>query len=100
MTPAEAFLRRQFADDPAVRQPDANGSAFGSRGLRVDGKVFAMEWNGAVAVKLPAGRVRALLADKKGAPLQMGSRVMKEWIVLRDPALWPDLAEEARHHPG
>lgn len=100
MTAVEAFLRDQFAGDPAVHRPEPGGRRFGGRGLRLGETVFAMSWHGALAVRLPAPRVAELVATSAGEPLRMGERVMKAWLVIDDPALWRALAREARDALG
>lgn len=95
-TTIQVFLCRIFADDPRIALPEPGSSRFGSKGLRIGGKVFAMEWQGALAVKLSSGRILTLTATGAGVPLLMGNRTMKEWLVAEDPSIWPSLAEEAR----
>lgn len=95
-TMIQVFLHRIFADDPRIAPPEPGSARFGSKGLRVGGKVFAMEWQGALAVKLSSDRVLTLAATGAGAPLLMGNRTMKEWLVADAPSTWPSLAEEAR----
>lgn len=92
----QTFLCGFFEHDAEVVQPHIGAARFGSRGFTVAGKVFAMESNGALAVKLPAGRVSALTDQGKCAALRMGGRRMKEWVVVNDRAIWPALAQEAR----
>lgn len=92
----QLFLQGVFADDPRVMPPDSRSARFGSNGVKINGKVFAMEWQGALAVKLSAQRVSELASKGEGAPLEMGSRRMKEWLVAEAPTTWSALAMEAR----
>ena len=98
-----------FADDPRVEAPLEDGAAgaegkgkFGARGLKVDGKVFAMPSKGRLIVKLPRARVEALIASKKGQTYVLGARTMKEWVAFSDgtAASWRALAREARTFVG
>ena len=94
-----------FVDDPRVEPPvtgAAVGKAFGSRGLKVDGKVFAMPSKGRLVVKLPRARVEELVASGKGRRYVLGARTMKEWVAFPDgsPASWRALAREARKFVG
>jgi hypothetical protein len=98
-----------FAGDRRVEAPldDAASAAegkgkFGSRGLKVDGKVFAMPSKGRLVVKLPRARVEALLASKHGQKFVLGARAMKEWVAIPDgnAAAWRALALEARKFVG
>jgi hypothetical protein len=70
---------------------------FGSVGLKVGGKVFAMCVKGALVVKLPAERAAALIAAKAATTFDPGhGKPMKEWVSIsgtRTP--WVDLAQEA-----
>jgi hypothetical protein len=92
-----ATLVASFADDPEVELPAEERGAFGSNGLKVQGRIFAMDRRGDVVVKLPAARVEALVASGKGLRLEMGSRSMKEWLVLLPPRRgWAALVDEAR----
>jgi TfoX/Sxy family transcriptional regulator of competence genes len=81
--------------DPAV----GTGRMFGSSGLKVGGKIFAMLVKGKLVVKLPKHRVEELIADGSGSAFDPGhGRVMKEWVAVdpSDAAQWLRLAEEAR----
>ena len=104
-----ATVVRAFAGDPRVEAPlDDDASAaeakgkFGSRGLRVDGKVFAMPSKGRLVVKLPRARVEALVAAKQGQRFVLGARARKEWVAIPEstPAAWRALALEARKFVG
>lgn len=67
------------------------------QGLRIGGKVFAMQVKGQIAMKLPAKRIAALAAAGKAKNLVMGGREMAEWAVITKaaPAVLAKLAEEA-----
>lgn len=70
---------------------------FGSSGLRVGGRIFAMLAQGALVVKLPRSRVDALVAAAKGERFDPGhGRIMKEWLVVTNPSVrWRSIAAEA-----
>ena len=94
-----------FADDRRVEPPvtgAAAGKVFGSRGLKVDGKVFAMPSKGRLVVKLSRARVEELVASGKGRKYVLGARTMKEWVAFPDgsAASWRALAREARQFVG
>jgi hypothetical protein len=78
--------------------PPRGGSGFGRGALRFQGKIFAMFVRGRLVVKLPAGRVDALLADGEGVRFDANKGTpMKEWLSL-DPESdqpWLPLAREA-----
>ncbi len=72
---------------------------FGSPGLKVRGKVFAMLVKGKLVVKLPRERVDGLAASGKGEYFDPGhGRLMKEWVAVGPAAkaMWLDLAKEAK----
>jgi TfoX/Sxy family transcriptional regulator of competence genes len=110
MTPEERYaeVAASLSRRPAVSEgADDKGRArnrFGSSGLKVDGKLFAMLVRGRFVVKLPRGRVDALVAAGEGERFdpRRDGRVMKEWLVL-DPSSgqdWRALAEEALEFVG
>ncbi len=76
-----------------------SGNRFGSSGLKVNNKIFAMLVGGKLVVKLPRQRVEALIAAGEGerfAPRHDG-RLMKEWLAI-EPASqqrWLSLVQEA-----
>jgi hypothetical protein len=81
-----------------VETKDAGqGRKFGSNGLKVNGKLFALFTQGTLVVKLPKARVAALVDEKVGRPFDPGhGRVMKEWLsIVSTTASWVDLAKEA-----
>ena len=92
-----AVLVGAFADEPGVTPPGAGGRrAFGSDALKVDGAIFAMQVQGALVVKLPAGRVAELIGDGTCAPFANGrGSAMREWATVTDPARDLALAGEA-----
>jgi hypothetical protein len=87
---------RAFAKD---RRVTTGGEGFGSSGLKVDGKLFAMiSSRGLFVAKLPRERVEELVRLRSGRPFDPGhGRVMKEWVELdRAESSWIGLAREAR----
>ncbi|MGI8689342.1 MAG: hypothetical protein ACR2M3_12260 [Thermomicrobiales bacterium] len=76
-----------------------SGTGFGSSGLRVGGKIFAMlSSNGAFVVKLPQQRVNALIVAGDGERFDPGhGRLMKEWVAVASASEeeWLPLAREA-----
>ncbi len=105
MEPDECFdgVVTVLRDRPGVAPPDPSRRGFGADALTVNGSIFAMVRDGALVVKLPAARVRALLASGDGAPFDAGrGRPMKEWVAVAavDPGAWQALAEEARVFVG
>ena len=87
-----------FSQDRRVEPPSPKRSSFGSNGLRVGGRIFAMLVRGALVVKLPRQRVAELIEAGRGEPFDAGKgRPMKEWVAVRSaPSTWIDLAREAR----
>ncbi|HVH15338.1 MAG TPA: hypothetical protein VNA15_06435 [Candidatus Angelobacter sp.] len=93
---------------PGVTPPsDEKGTRrkFGSNGLRINGRVFAMlSAEKRLIVKLPRERVDALINAGEGErydPRRNG-RVMREWIVMKpsSKAIWLQLAREALDFVG
>jgi len=93
-----AMVVSAFADDRQVSVP-GSGKGFGSRALKVNGKIFAMmSSKGHFVVRLPEERVNALIAAGSGTRFDPGrGRLMKEWLVVTaDQKSWVRLAREAR----
>ncbi len=91
---AFAAIAGELARKPAVE----TSRMFGSDGLKVDGKVFAMVVKERLVVKLAASRVRELLGAGVGVPFDPGhGKVMKEWVSIsaENAHSWMDLAKEA-----
>jgi hypothetical protein len=85
------------------RQVTYGGKGFGSSGLKVNGRLFAMiASKGEFVVKLPKERVDELVRLKKGEYFDPGhGRLMKQWITLQvPPSAWIELAKEARMFVG
>jgi hypothetical protein len=100
VTPDDAYtaLEAHFLARPGITRSVKRGFAEG--GLMTSGKLFAVPHKGdQLLLKLPAGRVVALIATDKGAPFTAGmaGRVMKEWVLVQPEAAedWLDLATEA-----
>jgi hypothetical protein len=91
-------LIEAFARDQRVT---FGGQGFGSRALRLDGKIFAMlSSKGQFVVKLPRDRVTELIRLGKGEYFDTGrDRIMKEWMaVVAAPRSWMALAREAHRY--
>ena len=97
-------LLRALRSDPelasivdAFEQAKPGARKFGSNGLKVNGKLFALFTQGTLVVKLPKDRVAALVASGVGKPFDPGhGRLMKEWLtVTSTKAPWIDLTKEA-----
>ena len=77
----EAFetIVQHFLATPEV----IRAKMFGAPTLKVGGKVFACLYKGKLVVKLPQGRVSALVASGQGEHFDPGmGRMMKEWVTL------------------
>lgn len=94
----EALLP-EYVDRPGVTPPSGSRAFGGSggSGMKVDGSIFAMvDVFERFVVKLPADRVAGLIADLTGAAFDNGKgRVLKQWLVVQDPARERELVEEA-----
>jgi hypothetical protein len=99
ITAAERFalVVAAFLDDPEVTLP--SGLGFGSAGLRVHGRIFAMlSSKGRYVVKLPQRRVAALVASGAGEHYDPGhGRLMKERLQIEPTSAedWLTLARDA-----
>ncbi|HEY1548969.1 MAG TPA: hypothetical protein VGG28_14190 [Kofleriaceae bacterium] len=94
-----AKLVSAFATDNAVTPPDPGTRGFGRTALRVDGRIFAFLKPHGLVLKLPAERVAALIASKRGVPFtanKPGKRPMTEWVVVKPARDWLALAKQAR----
>jgi hypothetical protein len=90
-------LIAQLGGEPGV-SVGAGGTGFGAGTLQVDGRIFAMVSAGRLVLKLPAARVREVLATGDGLPFDAGKgKPMKEWVALPGgtDVAWRSLAREA-----
>lgn len=97
LDPKFSKVVKAFAADRSVTPP-GGGRGFGSRALRVRGKIFAlMNPRDEFVVKLPKERARELVSSGVAAYFDPGhGRLMKEWVVLLDPkSSWIEFAREA-----
>lgn len=91
---------------PGVTPPEPEGGSrkFGSSGLKVNGKIFAMLVRGDLVVKLPKKRVDTLIASGEGEHFdpRHDGRLMQEWLVLDSASSleWLELAKEAMQFVG
>ena len=103
-----ASLVATLSSKPGVTPPsDEEGTRrkFGSNGLRINGRVFAMlSAEKRLIVKLPRERVDALVDKGDGERFdpRRNGRVMREWIVMKPSsrANWLQLAREALDFVG
>ena len=80
MTPAEAFatLAAEHLETPG----GGRRRMFGCDCLSVDGRLVAFFRDDAMAFRLPAAEVAALLACGEGTTPTMGSRSMDGWVAV------------------
>ncbi len=94
LNPKFAALVTAFTSEARVTY---GGEGFGSRGLRVDGRIFAMlNTRDQFVVKLPRARVAALVQKGQAVHFSPTGRPMQEWAVITSERLsWMRLAREA-----
>lgn len=90
------------AEAYAANQMAGGRRKFGSRALKVNGKIFAMLSHGRFVAKLPAVRVDALVAAGDGEYFDPGhGRKMKQWLSVTSARVaWLPLAREAHAYVG
>ena len=104
ITPEERFaaIVEELLSNPDVTPP-SDGSqsknSFGSSGLKIHNKIFAMLVRGRLVVKLPKPRVDALVASGEGERFdpRHDGRLMKEWVTVEPTSEeeWLPLARDA-----
>jgi hypothetical protein len=96
LDPAAAFaeVAAAFSRDPQV----CDARMFGSVGLKVGSKVFAMLVKDQLVVKLPRDRVRTLVDAGVATTFDPGhGKLMREWVsVPTGRQDWRSLAREAK----
>ena len=92
--PRFAAIVSAFAGDQAI----SLGKMFGSVGLKINGKVFAMLVKDSFVAKLPKERVADLVVNAGAQQFDPGhGKLMKEWVALNsNEKMWRKLAKEAR----
>ena len=104
ITPEERFatIVEAFRSNQNVTPPTdelQSKKRFGSSGLKIHNKIFAMLVKGKLVVKLPKPRVDALIASGDGEPYdpRHDGRLMKEWVSITSTSEeeWLLLAREA-----
>jgi hypothetical protein len=103
-----AEVVERFRGDPDVSLPQKNDEKeekkkrFGSRALKIDGRIFAMLTSdgSSFVIKLPKSRVDQLVASRDGTRFdpRRNGHTMNEWIVMEEKSKtnWVDVAIEAR----
>ena len=96
-SPAELYedVITHFGSDPEVEQ----ARMFGTSGLSVGRKTFAMLHRGALVVKLDPARCKGLVEGRIATFFDPGhGRLMKAWVSIgtEHAKLWTSLADEAR----
>ena len=77
---------------------DGPKRAFGATSLKTNGKIFAMLVHDRLVVKLPAGRVEALVDEGVGRRFDPGNgRIQREWLDVDSDEFgtWVALATES-----
>jgi len=104
ITPEECFatIVEELLGNPGVTPPSdgtQSKKGFGSSGLKIHHKIFAMLVRGKLVVKLPRSRLDALIAAGDGERFdpRHDGRFMKEWVTLKLTSTeeWLPLAREA-----
>jgi hypothetical protein len=84
-------LALAFEDEPDVTR----GHGFAREVLKREGKIFAIDYSGAVVFKLPASRCAALVAEG-AVPFDRGRGTpLREWVVVAASDRWVALGREA-----
>jgi hypothetical protein len=94
----QSFIVEELLANPGVTPP-SDGKRFGSSGLKIHQKLFAMLVRGKLVVKLPKPRVVALIVEgveERFDPRHDG-RLMREWVSVEPTSEeeWLNLSKEA-----
>ena len=102
---SSALAQERFDDlagDYLHRSGVTFGKVFHSPGLKVNGKIFALQVRGRLVVKLPATQAAALVADGTAIAFEPSpGRLMKEWVAVErsdapgDSDFWRQLMADA-----
>jgi len=103
MTDAEKIARAHEIFDPIAERYLARagvdmGRMFGSEGIRIRGKVFALiSFGGELMLKLPAARTVELVETGNAVRVEMAGRSVREWVfvAIETPTMWEPLIAEA-----
>ena len=94
-----ATVRAKLSREPRVTL----GRMFGSEGLMIGGRVFAMEVKGQLVVKVSGPRAAALCEARLAEAFDPGhGRPMKQWVAVGPGAKvdWLELSREALQFVG
>ena len=98
-----ATIVEELLGNPGVTPP-SEGKGFGSSGLKIHDKIFAMLVRSKLVVKLPKARVDAIIASGYGERFdpRKDGRLMKEWVCVEPTSgeAWLPLAREAMEYVG
>jgi hypothetical protein len=90
----------QIAKNFTRLQNISRGSLMGFPCLRYQGEFFATadHRSGDLIVRLPATRVKELIAEGKGQAFAPAGKIFREWIQVseRNARYWKDLMQEAK----
>jgi len=104
ITPEERFatIVEELISNPGITPPSDGPQprkGFGSSGLKIQNKIFAMLVEGKLVVKLPKPLVDALISSGDGERFDPhhDGRLMKEWVAIESTSEeeWLSLAREA-----
>ncbi len=92
-----AAIVESLLTNPGVTYGSGETKSFGSAGLKIDNKIFAMVVRGKLVVKLPKQRVDKLIAAGHGHSFDIGQNRIREWLAVpaTSEADWLMLVEEA-----
>ncbi len=87
-----AQIAEQLTPEPDVTL----GRGFHNAVLKREGRIFAMDYAGAMVFKLPADRCAELVETTSAIPFDRGQgKPLREWVVVEDADAWLGLTREA-----